>query len=112
MPIIERPHRDALRIGIDIYIDTMRNFIVTQLDKSPHNNLPVENQIYHDLDNLHRDRYWQLLSRNDRCVYSAIDIVDFKRLITKNWFLIFDDLIDGNQETVINTLDRIDAKSR
>ena len=107
MPIIERPHRDALRIGIDIYIDTMRNFIVTQLDKSPHNNLPVENQIYHDLDNFHRDRYWQLLSRNDRCVYSAIDIADFKRLITKNWFLIFDDLIDGNQETVINLLDRI-----
>ncbi len=107
MPIIERPHRDALRMGIDIYIDTMREFIVGAIDKSNHVTLPVENQIYHDLENLYRDRYWQQLSKNDRCVTSAIDIADFKRLLAKNWFLIFDNLIDGNQATVINLLDRI-----
>lgn len=113
MPIIERPHRDALRMGIDIYIDTMREFIVKAIDNSKHISLPVENQIYQDLDSLHRDRYWQLLSKNDRCVFSAIDIADFKRLITKNWFHIFDDLIDGNQATVINLIDRItDGRNR
>ena len=112
MPIIERPNRDALRNGIDIYIDTMREFIVNSIKDASHITLPVQNQIYRDLENSHQDRYWQQLKRNDHCVESAIDIADFKRLISKNWFAIFDSLIDGDLNTVINLIDRItDARN-
>lgn len=113
MPIIERPNRDALRNGIDVYIDTMRVFIVSALDSSKSITLPVENQIFHDLEGSHQDRYWQQLSKNDRCVESAIDIADFKRLITKNWFAVFDDMVEGDINTVVNLIDRItDARNR
>ena len=106
MPIVKRPNRDALRRGIDIYIDTMREFITNTLQLS-NPNMPIENLIYHNLDGMYRDRYWRQINKNDRCVESAIDIGDFKPIIIKNWLLVFDAAIDGDRQLVTNSLERI-----
>lgn len=86
---VDRPHRDALQQGIDIYRDVVRDFIIRNLKRVPGStvnqllldsaarNSEVYNRLKHDLDNGVEPK-------------SAIDVGHFPHIVGLYWREVFD----------------------
>ena len=76
------PNRDALRKANDIYLDTMRPFIIRQLKKVQ--GRTVEDLITGALDDRQADDFWRILDE-DNDIESAIDFSYFPLIIHARW---------------------------
>ena len=88
MAIIQRPNKDALVKGCDIYRDAMRPFLLCVLRRVQGSNL--ENTIRRSLPSGQRGTFDRDLLRNGD-VAGAIDIGMFPYLIRANWRVAFSD---------------------
>ena len=88
MVIIQRPNKDALVKGCDIYRDAMRPFLLRVLCRVKGSNL--EDTIRRSLPSGQRDTFDRDLSRNGD-VAGAIDIGMFPHLIRAYWRVVFSD---------------------
>ena len=93
MVIIQRPNKDALVKGCDIYRDAMRPFLLRVLRRVKGSNL--RNTIRRSLPPRQRDLFDANFSRNSE-VAGAIDIGMFPHLIRANWRALFSDEFRGN----------------
>ena len=78
----EYPNRDALRDANDIYLDTMRPFIIHHLKQVQGEK--VENLIEDALDPGQADKFWEKLDEEDD-IESAIDFSYFPQIIQRQW---------------------------
>ena len=78
----EYPNRDALRDANDIYLDTMRPFIIHHLKQVQGEK--VENLIEDALDPGQADKFWEKLDEDDD-IESAIDFSYFPQIIQRQW---------------------------
>ena len=76
------PNRDALRDANDIYLDTMRPFIIHHLKQVQGEK--VENLIEDALDPGQADKFWEKLDEDDD-IESAIDFNYFPQIIQRQW---------------------------
>ena len=76
------PNRDALRDANDIYLDTMRPFIIHHLKRVQ--GKKVENLIEDALDPGQADKFWEKLDEDDD-IESAIDFSYFPQIIQRQW---------------------------
>ncbi len=81
----EYPNRDALRDANDIYLDTMRPFIIHHLKQVPGET--VEDLIGHALTDEQADKFWEELDK-DNDIESAIDFSYFPLIIKNRWLII------------------------
>ena len=88
MVIIQRPNKDALVKGCDIYLDAMRPFLLRVLQRVKGSK--IENTIRCSLLDRQRDSFDKNLSENGD-VAGAIDIGMFPHLIRANWHSVFVD---------------------
>ncbi|MCY4552991.1 MAG: hypothetical protein OXC79_04910 [Candidatus Poribacteria bacterium] len=79
------PNRDALRQANDIYLDTMRPFIIHYLKQVPGE--AVEDLIGHALTDEQADKFWEKLDENND-IESAIDFSYFPLIIKNSWLII------------------------
>ena len=79
---VKYPNRDALRDANDIYLDTMRPFIIHHLKQVQGEK--VENLIEDALDPGQADKFWEKLDE-DNDIESAIDFSYFPQIIQKQW---------------------------
>lgn len=88
MTTVQRPNKDALVKGCDIYRDAMRPFLLHVLRRVRGSNL--QTTIRYSLPDRQRDFFDASLSRNND-VAGAIDIGMFPYLIRANWRDVFFD---------------------
>ncbi|MYB01831.1 hypothetical protein F4X90_19460 [Candidatus Poribacteria bacterium] len=81
----EYPNRNALRDANDIYLDTMRPFIIHHLKQVPGET--VEDLIGHALTDEQADKFWEELDK-DNDIESAIDFSYFPLIIKNRWLII------------------------
>ena len=79
------PNRNALRDANDIYLDTMRPFIIHHLKQVPGET--VEELIGHALTDEQADKFWEELDK-DNDIESAIDFSYFPLIIKNRWLII------------------------
>ncbi len=79
------PNRDALRDANDIYLDTMRPFIIHYLKQVPGET--VEDLIGQALTDEQADKFWEELDK-DNDIESAIDFSYFPLIIKNRWLII------------------------
>ena len=79
------PNRDALRDANDIYLDTMRPFIIHYLRQVPGET--VEDLIGHALTDEQAGKFWEELDK-DNDIESAIDFSYFPLIIKNRWLII------------------------
>ena len=79
------PNRNALRDANDIYLDTMRPFIIHYLKQVPGET--VEDLIGHALTDEQADKFWEELDK-DKDIESAIDFSYFPLIIKNRWLII------------------------
>ena len=82
----ERPNKQALSRGLDIYRDAMRPFIIRNLKRLTR--LSVEEAIRSALGDYQSNRFDQNL-REGRAPQTAIDINDFPKIVQTNWKNLF-----------------------
>ena len=80
------PNRDALRDANDIYLDTMRPFIIRQLKQVRGGK--IEDLISRILKPKQRDEFQRVLNETDD-IESAIDFSYFPHIIEKHWSAAF-----------------------
>ena len=80
------PNRDALRDANDIYLDTMRPFIIRQLKQV--RGEKIEDLISRILKPKQRDEFQRVLNETDD-IESAIDFSYFPHIIEKHWSAAF-----------------------
>ena len=78
------PNRDALRQANDIYLDTMRPFIIHYLKQVPGET--VEDLIGRALTDEQADKFWEKLDENND-IESAIDFSYFPLIIKNSWLI-------------------------
>ena len=83
MTTINRPNKDALGRGIDIFRDAMRPFLVRCLRSIP--GARVEEAIGRSLPPSQANQFVQSLIESKNDVEAAIDIAYFPHLVSKNW---------------------------
>ena len=98
---IDRPNRDALNKGLDIYRDAMRPFIVRSLKKV--RGQQVEEVIREGLNHRQAEQFSLNLSKNGRDAAASIDIGDFPHLISRKWSGLFQQTF-GDERGVQNAL--------
>ena len=79
------PNRDALRQANDIYLDTMRPFIIHYLKQVPGET--VADLIGEALTDEQADKFWEKLDE-DNDIESAIDFSYFPLIIKNKWLII------------------------
>ena len=88
MTSVERPNRQALNDGLDIYRDEFRSFIVRNLKRVPGRN--VEDCIKAVIHDNQYNQYEQS-RRGGRDIEASIDIGDFPRIVKAYWGDVFRD---------------------
>lgn len=86
MSTTKYPNRDALRNANDIYLDTMRPFIIRQLKQVRGGK--IEDLISRILKPKQRDEFQRVLNETDD-IESAIDFSYFPHIIEKHWSAAF-----------------------
>ena len=84
MSRVEYPNRNALRDANDIYLDTMRPFIIHYLKRIPGET--VEDLIGDALKDEQADKFWEILDK-DNDIESAIDF-NYMRVFHKCFIFI------------------------
>ena len=87
------PNRDALREANDIYLDTMRPFIIHYLKQVPGET--VEDLIGDALKDDQADKFWEILDK-DNDIESAIDFNYIPQIIQKEWKDAFGQRLNWN----------------
>ena len=93
---VDRPNRNKLQQGIDIYRDHVREFIVRELDKRG-NGRTVESMLLEATrDASYENRKSQLAA--GKSPQSVIDVGDFPHLVSRHWQEVFYHSTNGNQQ--------------
>ena len=87
------PNRNALRDANDIYLDTMRPFIIHYLKQIPGET--VEDLIGDALKDEQADKFWEILDKDDD-IESAIDFNYIPQIIQKEWNDAFGQRLNWN----------------
>ena len=93
MTTVQRPNKDALSKGCDIYLDAMRPFLLRGLRRVKGSNL--QDAIRRSLPDRQRSFFDASLSRNSD-VAGAIDIGMFPHLVRAYWRVVFFDEFGRN----------------
>lgn len=93
---VDRPNRDKLQQGIDIYRDHVREFIVRELDKRG-NGRTVEQMLLEATRDAAYDRRRSDLAAG-KSPQSVIDVSDFPHIVSRHWQAVFYHSTNGNQQ--------------
>lgn len=85
---VDRPNRDALQRGIDVYRDAVRDFIIRNLKRVKGTNV---NQLLLDAAGRNPQVYNSRKERLDKGddPRSVIDVADFPHIVTHHWHGVF-----------------------
>ena len=104
MPATKRPCQDALYLGLNIFRDTMRSYIVRRLQSVP--GISVTSAISDSLGQEQAERFWNDLDERDD-VEAAIDVNMFGQIIKRNWRQAFESEFDDSDEGISANLEEI-----
>ena len=92
--MVERPNRAVLNDALDEYRDAMRPFIVRAMKRIK--GKVIEDAIYDSLSSRQASEFERRLRNNGDNVEGAIDIGDFRNLISRNWRHVFSQQFGGD----------------
>ena len=92
--MVERPNRAVLNDALDEYRDAMRPFIVRAMKRIK--GKVIEDAIYDSLSRRQASEFERRLRNNGDNVEGAIDIGDFRNLISRNWRHVFSQQFGGD----------------
>lgn len=93
---VDRPNRNKLQQGIDIYRDHVREFIVRELGKRGNGRTVEKMLLEATRDASYENRRSQLAK--GKSPQSVIDVGDFPHLVSRHWQEVFYHSTNGNQQ--------------